>query len=388
MFPRFKHLLLWIILISLSLIQLLLYLPNLTCNPEINLPICTPQFSVSLSGSSTVSREFLGSIREFLRLLSYLTIDMGWSNELISPDVYDRRNLIDTFDSGNTYDINYFGFCKTTAATDGDNNIFCSSSARSGMDIPSILVKDIGVKLGTLSTAYVNSTESLGNSLLLTYHLAIASLRNLIRNDLRTGDDTVLSLLIGSALKSGDDNGSKDDGTMDTESSKYVKGIELAYMLMRFNSIMLQFLIYEMVTGMLSTVLTALFGVLLLVNLKIRLFILILRITAVVFFTISTVSFLATVLYLAGLKSLEPSTDMPGTETPDSQTWGLLEVTVGTGFIVTCVRYMIQCVVLVLTFLSTLKLRSRSKKRDRRRNKSDTGKNEQIVIANEDTDSV
>ena len=386
MFSRFKHLLLWIILISLSLVQLLLYLPNLTCNPDINLPICTPQFSISLSGSSTVSREFLGSIREFLRLLSYLTIDMGWSNELISPDVYDRKNLIDTFDSGNTYDINYFGFCKTTVATDGDNNVFCSSSARSGMDIPSILVKDIGVKLGTLSTAYVNSTESLGNSLLLTYHLAIASLRNLIRNDLKTGDDTVLSLLIGTALKGGDGdgNGSRSDGAMDTESSKYVRGIELAYMLMRFNSIMLQFLIYEMVTGMISTVLTALLGVLLLVNLKIRLFILILRITAVVFFAISTVSFLATVLYLAVLKSLEP-----GTETPDLQTWGLLEVTVGTGFIVTCIRYMIQCVVLVLTFLSTLKLRSRSKNRDRRRNRGDSGKkNEQITIAYEDTESV
>ena len=311
---------------------------------------------------------------------------MGWSNELISPDVYDRKNLIDTFDSGNTYDINYFGFCKTTVATDGDNNVFCSSSARSGMDIPSILVKDIGVKLGTLSTAYVNSTESLGNSLLLTYHLAIASLRNLIRNDLKTGDDTVLSLLIGTALKGGDGdgNGSRSDGAMDTESSKYVRGIELAYMLMRFNSIMLQFLIYEMVTGMISTVLTALLGVLLLVNLKIRLFILILRITAVVFFAISTVSFLATVLYLAGLKSLEP-----GTETPDLQTWGLLEVTVGTGFIVTCIRYMIQCVVLVLTFLSTLKLRSRSKNKDRRRSRGDSGKkNEQITIAYEDTDSV
>ncbi|CCF59818.1 hypothetical protein KAFR_0I00370 [Kazachstania africana CBS 2517] len=346
MFFLFKKLLVWSVLLSLTLTQLLLYLPNLTCTSTSTLPVCTPQFNFAIVGSSTTAKEFIGSIRQFLKLLSYLTIDMGWSNELTDSSIYDDANLIDTFSADNVYNVNYFGYCKRNAT----KTIYCMGSGDAGMDILGVLVRDIGSQLSKLSTVHENNTVLLSNSMVFTYHLALKSLRAFFKKN-QAKDNFLSSLLIGDV---------GNDGKSGYVPKSYDKGVEFAYSLMKFNQIYFYFQTFEMSMSCLYVILIFIFGTTIFLNLKIKLLTIPLKLVTLVLLLASTVTFSVTGLYLVALKAMEPPDTSQQVAEPDFK-WGLLEISVGSGFIIGFVRYFIQFFMCIITFICVRHYKTSSK---------------------------
>ncbi|EHN00940.1 Sma2p [Saccharomyces cerevisiae x Saccharomyces kudriavzevii VIN7] len=216
-----KRLIVWGVLLVLSLSQFLLYLPTTTCTSSKGLRLCAPQFTITVIGGSSTANEFIASVREFLRLISYLTIDMGWSNEFTDPSVYEDENLVDTFQPDKIFELNYFGFCKRS----NKSKIYCTSNENYGMDVLEVLVRDVGIQLGNISTTRSNETKQFGDSLVLTYRLALTSIRDFLKHDKHSGNALSKALI-----------GTPDPNVKDPSPTKnYLKGVNLAYILMMFN---------------------------------------------------------------------------------------------------------------------------------------------------------
>lgn len=90
-------------------------IPILTCNGTID--VCFPQLKVQLIDKSPVAIRTLTTVKEALKVLSYLALDFGDTNselDLIndSLDSYYQEKVIDTFSVDTTYLINPLGYCR------------------------------------------------------------------------------------------------------------------------------------------------------------------------------------------------------------------------------------------------------------------------------------
>ncbi|EDO16611.1 hypothetical protein Kpol_520p34 [Vanderwaltozyma polyspora DSM 70294] len=331
-----KRFIVWTFLFIVTLIQLLLYLPDFSCiSKNGGLPICTSQFNFAIVDSSHITHDFITSIRELLRLLSYLTIDMGWSSGLPAPDAYNDENLVDTFHLNNIYKVNYFGYCKKN----GKQKEYCTSNHSSGMDILALLVRDVGIQLGKLSSAYENNTEILGESLVFTYELSLSSLHTFIKGDRQRGN--ILPKIVT--------NQGNEQTDLEYSSSKaYDKGVSLAYGLMLFNEIMYFIHIFEITISVHCFLNVILFGFALVWGKKQILLPTLLKITSSLLLVFASISFSGNLLYLLLLKMLEP--DPTGITTTG---WEMLEVKAGSGFIITCIRVGIQWIFLPVAFITS-----------------------------------
>ena len=253
-----KRLIVWGVLLILSLSQFMLYLPATTCTTSKGLRLCAPQFTITVIGGSSTANEFIASVREFLRLISYLTIDMGWSNEFTDPSIYEDENLVDTFQPDKVFELNYFGFCKR----DNRSKIYCTSNENYGMDVLEVLVRDVGIQLGNISTTRSNETKKFGDSLVLTYRLALTSIRDFLKHDKHSGNALSKALI-----------GAPNTNLDDTSSTKnYLKGVNLAFILMMFNGIVFYFAVLEIIVGFLNICVVSAFGGALSVGKRHRLF--------------------------------------------------------------------------------------------------------------------
>lgn len=331
--PVLKKLIVWIVLFVIALTQLLLYIPNFSCRGTSSSAVCLDQFSFSILGSSAVTEDFINSIKEFLKLLSYLAIDMGWSKGLTDTDLYREEKLVNTFDSENVYKVNYFGYCKKRHG----ERLYCVPNWDSGMDVLGILVRDIGIQLGMLSASHQNDTRLLGDSMVLTYNLALSSLRKFLKGD-RGG---ALSKMIVS-----DDNyvGSNSE----SRASRYYKGVQLAHFLKLANKFLLFTQICELSTSLLNLAALLSFGLALALGKKIRILPILVKITTAALASLATVSLTGTILYYLSLKALEPSKDPMQSPTQ----WDVLQVRLGPAFIIACIRYAMQLILIPIAFLT------------------------------------
>ncbi|KAL3240415.1 Sma2p [Nakaseomyces bracarensis] len=325
-----KRFILWTLLFFLAITQLLLYLPDFSCSVSVGLPLCTPQFQVSIVTGTRPTQDFVTSVRQFLKLVSYLAIDMGWSKYLESAHIYNDENLVDTFNPNNGFSINYFGYCKST---DG-RRVYCISNSDNGMDILGILVRDVGIQLGKLSPQYETNSRLLGDSLVLTYHLAVSSLRSILRSN-RYKNNAFSKLLF-----EGDSNHIRN----------YSKGVGLAFILTMTNKGMFYIHLAEIVLSGIFVLSILLFGFVLIFGKHHRFVPKLLKICSTSMFTVATMSYMATITYLATLKLLEPADLM--VEDSKNNNWELLDTSVGSGFIISCFRYIIQCLTLPLVFIA------------------------------------
>lgn len=276
----------------------------------------------------------MNSIKEFLKLLSYLAIDMGWSKDLTDTDIYKEEKLVDTFDSENVYKVNYVGYCKKRYG----ERLYCIQNWDSGMDVLGILVRDIGIQLGMLSMSHQNETRLLGDSMVLTYHLSLSSLRRFLRGD----QGNALSKLVIA----------DDDSTQSRSASKtssYSKGVEMAYCLKMVNKLLLLIHFCELTLSLLFLAAVLAFGICLVLRLKIKVLALILRIGVSTTAFLGTMSITGMIMYFLVLKSLEPPRD----PTRLSSKWDIIQVSLGSGFIIGCIRYAIQIILVPVTFVIT-----------------------------------
>lgn len=253
-----------------------------------------------------------------MRLISYLTIDMGWSNELTDPSVYEDENLVDTFQPDKVFELNYFGFCKRS----NRSKIYCTSNQNYGMDVLEVLVRDVGIQLGNISTTRSNETKKFGDSLVLTYRLALTSIRDFLKHDKHSGNALSKALI-----------GTPDPNVKDQSPTKnYSKGVNLAYILMVFNGMVFYLAVLELIVGFLSICVVSAFGGALSVGKRHRLFPILLKFSSSILVTLSTLTLLCNVIYLIALKTLEPDdVSVAGPDRAVSHTtgWELLQVNVG-----------------------------------------------------------
>lgn len=344
-----KRLVIWCCLILTCITQILLYIPTFTCTANDNLPICTPQFQFSLVDDSPLGQELISSAREFLKLLSYLTIDMGWTpNHIIkfketygsTKNIYDDENLVDTFYQGNYFKVNYQGYCKY------NKNKFkyitrkqCYSNENNGMDILTVLMRDIGVQLGELSYLQNNESIKLGNSVVYTYKLATQSLFDFIYNDEKE-DNMFARVILGNNNKTNTyDNGEASP----KRNSNFEKVIIIARVFTLFNEGIRIILIVEMSFSLVCFVISLLSFLPLIKPISYK-FIILAFLTTLMYILLATATFLNSVILQVILKSLSPMIDEMDNIIVHSnqEDWGLIRVSVGTGFILGCLRYVIQ----------------------------------------------
>lgn len=327
-----KNFILWIILLVMVLTQLLLYIPIFSCRNSGPTPVCLEQFRFSIVGASAVTEEFISSIKEVLRLVSYLAIDMGWSTDLGDSDLYREENLVDTFDAQNTYKVNYLGYCKRRHNT----VLYCAPNGHSGMDVLGILVRDIGIQLGMLSSSHVDDTTLLGNSMVLTYHLALSSLEKFLKAEQTSALSKMILL---------DDDTSSSEGKPHV--SQFARGVALARFLQVANGSVFIVLLCELSLSALCLLVVLVYGLTLILRLKLKIIATSLKFTISTLMGVATITFLSTLLYFLVLKTLEPSRDplqMAGK-------WDIMQVSVGPGFIIGCIRYALQVLLLPLIFV-------------------------------------
>lgn len=327
----FKRFIVWTILFSITATQFLLYLPNFSCIVSTGVPLCMAQFNFSIVGTSAITRDFIDSIREFLRLISYLALDMKWSGAT-NPKIYNEKNLVDTFDADTLYKVNFFGYCKKN----GNNRAYCVQNADSGMDVLGVLVRDVGIQLAKLSSSPANNTKVLGDSLMLTYHLTLSSLRKFLRGD-RRNSNAFSKILLGA-----------DDINTDNErASQYGKGVEIAYALKIFNKVLFYVQVCEITSSFLCLATVIGFGLVLTFGKRHRSLPFLLKTISSILIIGATLTLLGSTFYFFSLKLLEPSHDHS-----QNSDWALLEVTIGSGFIICCARYLLQLFFLPIAFLT------------------------------------
>lgn len=302
--------------------------------------MCLEQFNFSIVGSSGITEDFINSVKEVLKLVSYLAIDMGWSTELTDSDIYREENLVDTFDADNVYKVNHFGYCKKR----GDSTLYCARNGHSGMDILGILVRDVGIQLGKLSGSHQNETGVLGDSLVLTYHVALSSLQKFLKAEQTSALSKVL-------LTDDDRTGSRKI----SQASQFARGVALARFLQVANIGVFVSLISELAVSMLCMIAVIAYGITLMFKVKVRILNTALKATISTLTGVATITFVSTLLYFLALKTLEPSAD----PLEPSTKWDIMRVGVGPGFIIGCIRYALQVMLLPLVFVTICHYKTR-----------------------------
>lgn len=320
-----------------------MYIPTFTCTGNDHLPLCTSQFMFSLMDDSTLGQELINTAREFLRLLSYLTLDMGWTpNDIIrfndtfdANDMYADEHLIDTFHRGNTFKVNYHGYCKYTK-----NKYItkrqCYSNGNNGMDIMTVLMRDIGIQLGGLSSLETKDSLKLGNSVVSTYKLATESLFNFIWNDAK--EDNMFARIVLGVNETNSTTILESDGKPYTN---FEKVIIIARIFNLFNEGIRIILMVEMIISCVC-LLSTLFSLWMLLKPISSRASIINFLMALTYILLATTTFLNSIILQIILKTLAPSLDDQEHILPQQDDWGLIRVTIGSGFIFGCFRYAVQ----------------------------------------------
>ena len=365
----FRRLILWSIALMLAVAQIFLYIPTFTCTDNLNLPLCTPQFVFSLMDDSSLGKGLIDATREFLRLLSVLTLDMGWTvNDIIKNNNSYRNNnsywedqLVDTLHRRSSFKVNYHGYCNIRKYKHMTKKV-CYSNENNGMDIMTVLMRDMGIQYGKLLSLDMNNTIKLGNSVVYTYKIATSSLFHFIKNDQR--EDNIFSkTILGfrppvkttmqnvSGTRSNISGGSSNSSSSKRKERRtnFEKIIIVARLFTLFNEGIRVILFIEMIMACICFLFTLMSLWLVIKPIKKKISI-ISFLLALTYALLATTTFLNSVVLQIILRTLVPVIDdhdniLPAVE----DDWGFIQVSVGSGFIFGCVRYCVQTLFCIAT---------------------------------------
>lgn len=134
------------------------FLTALSCREDF--PLCLPQVTLKITDQTTEAKKSLATIREGLKMASYMATDFGVPSELTSDADY--LNTIDTFSTDNLFKFGYSGFCRYDPHTLME---YCINAI--GLDVVSCIVTDVGLQLGSLH--HSNDSMETGRSLASMY---------------------------------------------------------------------------------------------------------------------------------------------------------------------------------------------------------------------------
>lgn len=177
---RFKYLT-FIVLILFTLLIWFSHLSYFTCTSSADLPICMPQYVFHFKDDTPTSKVLFSTIKEFFSLLSFFTLDFNWDIDLNQlEDRYNQSNLINIFHPSNKYEANVFGYCKRQK-NDKKIDHYCIDNTN-GLNIISILVRDLGFQFGVLSQ---NNVKITSDSFWIIYQTLVTSLDRFLADDRR-----------------------------------------------------------------------------------------------------------------------------------------------------------------------------------------------------------
>lgn len=185
---KFKYLS-FIILTFFSLLIWFSHLSNFTCTSSANLPICMPQYIFHFKDDTPTSRVLFGTVKEFFSLLSFFTLDFNWDIDLNDlHEKYNQSDLINVFHPSNVYYVNAFGYCKEQTH-DAKLDRYCMDNTN-GLNIISVLVRDLGFQFGVLSE---NNVKITSDSFWIIYQTLVSSFNKFLEDDKR--GNTLLKMI-------------------------------------------------------------------------------------------------------------------------------------------------------------------------------------------------
>lgn len=160
---------LMLLIIALANEMIFTSFPFFTCHHENG--ACFPQLTVQITDQSPAAKTALVTVKEALKVLTYLAIDFGDSTSELDIlnnrlDTYYQDKVIDTFSVNTVYQLNFLGYCRLSSK---NRQPFCMRSY--GLDLLAVFVRDAGVQLGQLTKTNI---DIMGDSFALAYELAIS----------------------------------------------------------------------------------------------------------------------------------------------------------------------------------------------------------------------
>lgn len=196
-----------VLILFLVFYQVLVFMIIFTCNNTsfLNLrKVCLPQISVKLTDKSPLAQNTLFTVKEALKVLSYLALDLnGDNNRLNELDAindrietfYYKDQIIDTFSVDSIYRLNFMGFCRENHQSVLNVN-FCMKGF--GLDLLSVFVRDAGAQLGRLTNT---NMKIMGESFAIAYELAVSgfndfSNKNKSKDNIHNGNTSYINYAI------------------------------------------------------------------------------------------------------------------------------------------------------------------------------------------------
>lgn len=186
---KMKYLILYLLLFFSTCSVAISSFPIFTCNNSQR--ICIPQLTIQLTDKSPAAKTALLTVREALKVLSYLAIDFGDAdNDLLnnSLDDYYQSKVIDAFSVTTIYQLNFLGYCRLSTKK---LEKFCMKSY--GFDLLSVFVRDAGVQLGMLTKT---NLIIMGDSFAIAYELAINGFNKLVNKEGKSNEYVDWAILL------------------------------------------------------------------------------------------------------------------------------------------------------------------------------------------------
>lgn len=162
---------------------LLSNIPKIICLLT-NCKFCLQEYKIEIINNNNqerISTIFLQIIKDFLKFFNYVSIDTS-INEIILSD--SNTMEIDTFAKGNKYKVNEFGYCKIS-----EQARYCYCNENNGMDLFSILIRDIGIQIGLNSRKYINESKIIGDTTVFSYQVGLDMMSKYMRRQKKIKND-------------------------------------------------------------------------------------------------------------------------------------------------------------------------------------------------------
>ncbi|KAG7193544.1 Meiosis-specific prospore membrane protein [Scheffersomyces spartinae] len=194
---------LWKVIVGIfvgSLVTLTMFALQQDGCSEGSMTPCMPQISLKMNrGKSNETQELLSKMQDALKTLSIFAKDFGVgnNNNLVFEDI-DQLEHVSTFEEGNKFMFNYYGYCRTGASTKGETKCLNTN----GLNIGATMIYDLGNQLAKLSHV---SPNELIDAFLMTYGQLVSSLSSVYkkhRANIKGFDDVdVTGLLVTERLQ-------------------------------------------------------------------------------------------------------------------------------------------------------------------------------------------
>lgn len=180
----------------LAFLIVLLQLPSVSCTNSSGPRFCVPQYQLRFLDIPNQDQNLLEGVKDLLKLLSYMAVDLNYSDRPTAVADYDDINLVNTFSPLNVFKINFLGFCKEQHAF-SKLPTYCVNN-KFGLEPISMIVRDLGVQFGIISS---KNPRIMGESFVYAFKTGLNTFKDPGKNGFLS--DGVFSKFVAKGITSG-----------------------------------------------------------------------------------------------------------------------------------------------------------------------------------------